>query len=155
MAAGRQVGAVGGRAGGFTLAELLVVLLLASLLLGLSAGGIRSWRRATVLDRAGAAVRGTLARARMLATARGEVVRVRLAADGRLRLLAVDGSVLWTLALREPPLALDSVRLRPPWMRFNALGMAAPGSVHLYLDGRRIRVVCNFIGRVRIERSRV
>jgi hypothetical protein len=59
------------------------------------------------------------------------------------------------LALAGPDaLPVDSLRVRPATLRFNARGQAAPGSVYLYRGRRSIRIVCNFLGRLRIEAVR-
>lgn len=152
---GDREGPRGGRgAGGHTLVELLAAMLLAGLLAAVGARGVRALREAVVLDRAQATVRGELARARLIALSRGRTVRVRLAGDGELRLESA-GEVLDRLPLLSGELTLDSVRLRPSTLRFNARGQAAPGSVYLYRGRRGVRVVCNFLGRLRVERFAV
>lgn len=136
----------------FTLVELLVALTVLGLILSLSVSGLDRYRRAVVLDRAAAAARGAMARARMLAIARREVVRLDLRPGGRLYLRTRQGRELARVDLVEEAAALDSARLRPWWMRFNPRGQAAPGSLYLYAGGRGVRVVSNFLGRTRVER---
>lgn len=149
---GRRGGPRGGRPGeGYTLVELLAAVAVAGLVAAMGVSGFRAVREAVVLDRAQAAVRAQLGRARLLALSRGRTVRVRLAAGRELRLEA-GGEVLDRLPLLSGGLALDSARLRPRTLRFNGRGQAAPGSVYLYRGGRGVRVVCNFLGRLRVER---
>jgi hypothetical protein len=50
-------------------------------------------------------------------------------------------------------LQMDSIRVRPPTLRFNSRGQAAPGSIYLYLGVRTVRIVSNFLGRLRVESS--
>lgn len=137
---------------GFTLVEALIV----TLALGVGASlGIEAWRRhaeTRELTGAAAAVRGVLGRARMLGVARRRVVKVT--ADGRGDLVVLDGRNLEAGRVptrRDGPFRLDSVRIRPRTLRFNARGQAAPGSVYLYRGGRGVRLVSNFLGRVRQE----
>lgn len=137
---------------GLTLAELLVVLVVLGVVGALGAAGLESYRRAVILDRAAESARGAMGLARMLAITRREVVRLDLRPGGRLYLRTRDGRALERIDLVDDPTALDSARLRPWWMRYNPRGQASPGSLYLYADDRGVRVVCNFIGRVRIER---
>lgn len=137
---------------GVTLAELAVVVVVLGLMLSLGAAGLDRYRRAVVLDRAASTARGAMARARRLALARREVVRLDLRPGGRLHLLSADGEELVRVDLVDDPLALDSARLRPWWMRYNPRGQAAPGSLYLYAGDRGVRVVSNFLGRTRVER---
>lgn len=138
--------------GGLTLVELLMALVLLAVALALGAEGVRRYRDAVALDRATDAVRSRLAEARMLAVARRGVVELRITPSGELELLDVDGEVQGITPLRDGEFDLDSVRLRPRVLRFNARGQAAPGSLYLYRRGRGVRVVSNFIGRIRVER---
>ncbi|MFW6193741.1 MAG: hypothetical protein ACOC83_09675, partial [Gemmatimonadota bacterium] len=63
-----------------------------------------------------------------------------------------DGELVGTTPLVAGTFDLDSARLRPSVLRFNARGQASPGSLYLYRKRRGVRVVSNFIGRVRVER---
>ncbi len=137
---------------GLTLLELLVVLVILGVVGALGAAGLESYRRAVVLDRAAESARGAMGLARMLAITRREVVKLDLRPGGRLYLRTRDGRALRRIDLVDDPTALDSARLRPWWMRYNPRGQASPGSLYLYAGDRGVRVVCNFIGRVRIER---
>lgn len=139
----------------FTLLELLLVLVVFGLLGAAGAAGLDRYRRATALDRAAESARGAMARARMLAIARREVVKLDLRPGGRLYLRTREGRELDRYDLAGDPLALDSARLRPWWMRYNPRGQASPGSLYLYAGNRGVRVVSNFLGRTRIERFRL
>lgn len=141
--------------GGMTLLELLVALVLLGVVLGTGAEGLRRYRDAVSLDRAAAAVRGRLAQARMLGVARRGVVELRVTANGALELRDPDGDPVGVTPLVGGAFNLDSVRLRPSVLRFNSRGQAAPGSLYLYRKDRGVRVVSNFLGRVRMERFEV
>lgn len=96
-----------------------------------------------------------LSRARMLAVARRQTLRVRISASGSLVLLDPDGERLDEVALQGDGLwTLDSLRLRPATLRFNSRGQAAPGSLYLYRGRRSVRLVSNFVGRIRQESLR-
>lgn len=140
---------------GMTLLELLVALVLVGVVLGVGAEGLRRYRDAVSLDRAAAAVRGRLAQARMLGVARRGVVELRVTTGGELELRDPDGEVVGVTPLVGGTFDLDSARLRPSVLRFNARGQAAPGSLYLYRKDRGVRVVSNFLGRVRMERFAV
>lgn len=136
---------------GFTLVELLIVLVLAGLLMGVGSSGLARYREAAALDGAVGAVRAHLARARGLGLARREVVRLRIR-DGRLTIYSADDDPLHSLSLFRGPLAVDSARLAPRTLRYNGRGQASPGSVYLYRGSKGGRIVSNFIGRLRVER---
>lgn len=138
---------------GFTLLELMIVLSIASLLFVVAGGALRTYREAVLLDAAARAVRVHMGRARATAVGRREVVRLRLSPDADLWLLDSGGSVLSTVPLGSGgPFVPDSVRLRPSTLRFNPRGQAAPSSIYLYRGKRGVRLVSNFLGRVREER---
>jgi prepilin-type N-terminal cleavage/methylation domain-containing protein len=136
---------------GFTLPELLIALAIAATLLAAGWSGFRSLREASGLRAAARQVVAQLTLARRLAVGRRETVRFR--ANGReAALTASDGRVLARLALDGVDrLPVDSIRVRPVTLRFNPRGQAAPGSVYLYRGRRSIRIVCNFLGRLRVE----
>jgi len=140
--------------GGFTLLELLVGLTLLGLVAGTGITAYRELRAAAALDAARRVAAGELARARMLAVSRREVVRLRLG-DGRLVLTSADGDTLSRTGLFLREFGLDSARLAPRTLRFNSRGQAAPGSVYLYRGSHGVRLVSNFLGRVRVERFRL
>ncbi len=138
---------------GFTLLQLMIAVLLSGIALTGSIAGARSLVQASALGAAATVVRGQLVYARAIAVARREKVGLTLEAGGDLAVTDSRDSVVRRVPLlRGRDSHLDSVRLRPAVLRFNSRGQAAPGSVYLY--GRRggIRMVVNFLGRVREER---
>ena len=137
---------------GFTLLELTVTLALAGLAVLATAGWL-GWRDAARLERAAAVAREELARARGSAAARREVLRLRVDGSGSLVLSDAGGRTLRSTPLRAGPFGLDSVRLRPATLRFNPRGQGSPGSLYLHRGDRAVRIVINFIGRVRVERQ--
>lgn len=138
------------RTRGFTLPELLIALTLLSTLLATGWSGFRQLREAAALRAATRQVVAQLTLARRLAVDRRETVRFR-AGGVEVVLSAPDGRVLERIALRGPDrLPVDSIRVRPSTLRFNPRGQAAPGSVYLYRGRRSIRIVCNFLGRLRV-----
>ena len=139
---------------GFTLPEALIVLTIAAGTLAVGWTGLRGFREASALRAAARQVTAELSLARRLAINRREIVRFAATAQD-LALTGEDGVVLARLALAGPDaLPVDSLRVRPATLRFNARGQAAPGSVYLYRGRRSIRIVCNFLGRLRIEAVR-
>jgi prepilin-type N-terminal cleavage/methylation domain-containing protein len=143
------------RAGGFTLLELLIVLSIAGITLGAGQPVISNLRDARMLRSATQVIRHQLSFARRSAVHGREKVRFRRSED-RLILETVTGEVRSSIALSGPDrLPVDSVQLRPSTFRFNARGQAAPGSVYLFRGRRSVRIVCNFLGRIRVERVRV
>lgn len=137
---------------GFTLLELLVATVLLALATAAGAEGLRRYRDAVALERAADAVRSRLAEARLLGVTRRAVVRLRITGAGALELRGPDGELVGATPLVGGAFDLDSARLRPSVLRYNARGQASPGSLYLYRERRGIRVVSNFIGRVRVER---
>lgn len=150
---GEGPAASGAGARAFTLLELLVALVLFGLVAAAAGPSVAAHRDATALRRSASAVRGLLASARQAAVARRAVVRVRVDPRGTVTATADDGTEVGALPLGTGDLALDSVRLRPPTLRFNPRGQAAPGSAYLHRGDRRVRIVCNFVGRLREEWS--
>lgn len=148
----RPAAAGTGGAEGLTLVELLIATVLVAVAVGIGVEGVRRYRDAVALDRAADAARGRLAEARFLAVARRGVVEVRVTPGGALELRDTDDAVVGATPLVGGAFDLDSVRLRPAVLRFNARGQASPGSLYLYRERRGIRLVSNFIGRIRVER---
>lgn len=140
---------------GYTLVELSVALALTGLVILTSAVGWHSWRDAAPLEQAASVARSELARARAAAVARREVLRLQVEGSGSLVVSDADGRRLRSTPLRSDPFFLDSIRLRPSTLRFNARGQGSPGSLYLYRGDRAVRIVVNFIGRVRVERKRL
>ncbi len=131
---------------GFTLVELLVVI---ALLGGLLAAAL-AW---DVVDR-WSLVRATrlaesqLSRARLHALSGRRKTEVR--SNGQWLELWESGSGLVArLDLGTTAGLADSIRLRPAVIRFNARGHGSPGSLYLYRGRRGMRVISNFLGRVR------
>lgn len=137
---------------GVTLPELLIAITIVGTLTGLSVSGFHALREASRLRAATRAVWSHLALARTLALGRRETVRVRLDSTGDLVLMDSSGQRLESATVGpDGELAVDSIRVRPATLRFNARGQAAPGSIYLYLGDRTVRVVSNFLGRIRVE----
>lgn len=141
--------------GGATLLELLVALSLLSLVAAVSVTAYRRWRDATALEAAVRAAHGQLALARSRAVAARARLRVRLGAGDVLETVREDGTILDRTYLSARPLRIDSASLHPPTLSFNARGQAAPGSLYLYRGRHVVRIVSNFLGRLRIVRSRL
>ncbi len=141
---------------GFTLPQLLAAVALLAIGFAIAIPVAGRALDAFSLRRSADLARGHLIRARTTAVARREAVRVRLAVDRNLRLEDADGGVLSTTHIHGGALLrLDSVRLRPATLRFNARGQAAPGSIYLYRGKRGVRLVSNFLGRIRRETFRL
>lgn len=136
---------------GFTLLEMMIVLTIFSTLLALGWSGARDFREASALQAAARRTTAQLSMARRLAVNRRERIRFRTV-DGDLALVDDEDRPLLRVPIGGPGgLPVDSVDVRPSTMRFNDRGQAAPGSVYLYRGRRSIRIVCNFLGRLRIE----
>ena len=134
---------------GLTLLELLTVLAMFSALAVVALPAFDVLDRMS-LDRSADLAAGHLLRARLGALARREKVRVSLGPSGHLLLLDAAGRRLSSVDLAgQGLLALDSVRIRPRSIRYNARGQGSPGSLYLYRGHRGVRVVSNFVGRVR------
>jgi type IV fimbrial biogenesis protein FimT len=141
---------------GFTLPELLIVVTVLGTLAALGASGFRNLRDATSMAAATWTVRNQLVLARSMAIGRREKIRVRLDSWGGLVVVAESGQRLATVGVGPGnDLPVDSIRVRPSTLRFNARGQAAPGSVYLYRGDRKARIVSNFLGRLRIETARI
>lgn len=141
---------------GATLPELLIAMVILATLLAMGASGFRTLRSAVSMQAATRSVRNHLALARALAVTRRERIRVRLDAGGDVVLLDdSDRRLAGASVGLDGDVRVDSVRLRPATMRFNARGQAAPGSAYLYRGDRVVRIVCNFLGRLRVESRRI
>lgn len=115
---------------------------------------LRSWLDGASLDRSANLALSHLNRARMSAVARRATLSVRVSGRGELLLLAPDGSRISSTQLTGDGLVrLDSIRLRPSTLRYNARGQASAGSLYLYKGRRGVRLVSNFVGRVRRART--
>lgn len=142
----RSPGSPAGRSG-FSLVEVAVALAVA----GLAATFIIS--RAPLdrlsLTRAARVAESQLTLARLHAVATHVPTAVTLA-ETRLEVSRSGGALLSRVDLGRHTLGrLDSLRLQPSTLRFNARGHGSPGSVYLYRGERGIRLVSNFVGQVR------
>lgn len=140
---------------GITLVEVMIAVVMLGLVVTLGSVALRDFRGALALDRATGAVRGALGHARSVAVRERAVVRLRLSDEGELLLFGPDEEVFHRVVLRSGSARVDSVDLRPSTLRFNSRGQAAPGSIYLYRDTRGVRIVSNFLGRLREERFRI
>lgn len=151
----REIGRCG-KGRGATLPEMLIALTVLATLLAVSASGFRALGSALSMQAATRSVRNHMALARSLAVARRERVRLRLDATGDLVLLDDSDRRLAAASVgSRGEVRVDSVRLRPATLRFNSRGQAAPGSVYLYRGERTVRIVSNFLGRLRVESRRI
>lgn len=151
-AAGGPESRRGGREG-FTLPELLIALALVGLV-AVAATAFRDHLRASALESAARAGRAALTRARTEAVYRGGRIRVRRERRDPPELVLRDGDEALVARFRLGPVAgggLDSAVLRRSTLSFNARGQAAPGSLYLYAADRGVRLVVNFVGRLRRE----
>ncbi len=138
---------------GFSLIELAIALALTGLLGVVALSGFRAMVDASALATAARVTRDHVQRARAVAIYRRGSVRVRELTPGELWLLDDQDSALAVLSLTGPEAArVDSLRVRPASLRFNSRGQAAPGSIYLYRGRRGVRLVVNFLGRIRVER---
>ncbi len=137
------------RAAGLTLVEAIISLVLLSILAALilpRLDALDQWS----IARAARLTERHLAGARLDALAHRRPVRVRLTAGRILETVDGSGRLVSRLDLRASALRpLDSVRVRPANIRYNARGQGAAGSVYLYRGHRGVRVVSNFVGRIR------
>lgn len=103
------------------------------------------------LTRAARVAESQLTLARLHAVATHAPTAVTLAGT-RLEVSRRGGSLLSRVDVGRHAFGrLDSVRLRPSTLRFNARGHGSAGSVYLYRGERGIRLVSNFVGHVRAE----
>jgi Tfp pilus assembly protein FimT len=134
---------------------MLIALTVLATLLAMSASGFRALGSALSMQAATRSVRNHMVLARSLAVARRERVRLRLDATGDLVLLDDSDRRLAAASVgSRGEVRVDSVQLRPATLRFNSRGQAAPGSVYLYRGERTVRIVSNFLGRLRVESRR-
>lgn len=134
--------------GGFTLIEILAALAAVGILVTAAV----AWRSIDRfgLTRAARLAESHLVRARLHALTSHEPTEVTLSGTW-LELKERSGAVLSRIDLAGAGFGrLDSVRIRPAILRFNARGHGSPGSLYLYRGRRGVRVVSNFVGRVRV-----
>ncbi len=142
----RSPGSHAGRSG-FSLVEVAIALAVT----GLAATFIISREPLDrfSLTRAARVAESQLTLARLHAVATHVPTAVTLAGT-RLEVSRRGGSLLSRVDLGRHTLGrLDSLRLQPSTLRFNARGHGSPGSVYLYRGERGIRLVSNFVGQVR------
>ncbi len=140
---------------GTTLTEMLIVLTILGTVTAVSASGMRNFREASSMRAASWSVRNHMALARSLAIARREKIRMRMDSAGDLVVLSPSGERLAAASVGPAgDLPVDSLRVRPTTLRFNSRGHAAPGSIYLYRGDRIVRIVSNFLGRLRVESYR-
>lgn len=140
------------RASGATLSEVSVALAVLAVSVTAAVPAFDVVDRVS-LARSAEIARGHLARARLTALARRARVEVRLGRSNRLLLLDAGGNRIAEADVGgDGLLALDSLRIRPTSIRYNARGQGSPGSLYLYRGDRGVRLVSNFLGRVRKQR---
>jgi len=134
---------------GVTLIELSIAVAILGILLVLAVPAtsvLDEWS----LARAARLAEGTLTSARLTAIAHRRKLLVRARPGGVLETVDPAGAVLARLDLAASGVrAIDSVRLRPAAVRYNPRGHGSAGSIYLYRGRRGIRVVSNFVGRIR------
>jgi len=132
---------------GFSLIELVLAIALVGIALAVAAsswGVIDRWS----LARATRLAESHLTRARLLALASRGKTEVR--SNGQwLELWEATGVLIDRIDLGTGSGLADSIRLRPAVLRFNSRGHGSPGSLYLYRGRRGMRVISNFLGRVR------
>lgn len=139
------------RNAGYTLVELLIALVVIGTLSSLGWTALRSFRDAAALEGAARSVSRQLAAGRNLAVSRRETIRLR-AGPADIGIYASDGTRISSLAVGPAgELPVDSVEIRPSTIRFNARGHAGAGSIYLWKGRSGIRLICNFLGRIRRE----
>lgn len=138
---------------GFGLAQLLTALCVAGVLLAVLVPPLRSVMDSLSLERSADVAQVQLQRTRLLAVAHRDVLRLRLGPDHTLVVFDSRDRVLTVTPLAgDGFVRLDSAELRPVTLRYNSRGHASPGSLYLYRGDRGVRLVSNFLGRVRRER---
>lgn len=137
------------RPSGHSLIEITIALVVISVVAAIAlpaTSAVDRW----ALTRAARLTERQLANARILAVARRDRIRLRVVGGGTLESLDGAGTIVdrRVLAGGRPGL-VDSVTIRPASIRFNPRGHGAAGSIYLYRNGRGIRVISNFVGRIR------
>lgn len=138
---------------GFTLVQMMIAVLLLGIALSGSIAGARLLVGQSAMRAVATEMRAQLVYARAIAISRRENIELTLEPGGHLRLADSKDSVIRRIRLiGDHGSRLDSVLLRPKTLRFNPRGQAAAGSVYLFGSGGGVRLVVNFLGRVREER---
>lgn len=139
----------GVHAAGTTLVEAAIALTLVSLLVLVVAPQREVFDQWSIA-RAARLTERHLSGARLNALAHRRAVEVRLSGGRVLETVDRSGRVVARLDLRRSGLGpLDSIRVRPARIRYNVRGQGSAGSIYLYRGHRGVRVVSNFIGRIR------
>lgn len=159
----RPAGAESGSAG-FSLLEVLVVLVLLSIVLGIGYEGLRGFNETTTVERAARAVAGDVTLTRGYAVQR--LSEVRLVADESARRYAivdVGAAPADTLVVRsfssssDLPLTRLDVGLAGDHLAFDSRGMLVTGgttgtdTIELERLGSGRRIVISPLGRTRVE----
>ena len=137
------------RASGTTLLEVVCAIALLSILASLSIPVVRSLD-AWAVNAAARITERHLMTVRLRAAADRRLYRIRATPGGNLETLDNTGRVVGRLELAGPTARLvDSLRVRPRTIRYNPRGHGSAGSIYLYRNGRGVRLISNFVGRIR------
>lgn len=133
---------------GFSLTELVAALAVTAAVAAAALPALGTLDRWS-LARAASLAERHLMSARLGALSARRPLRVRLVGTS-LETVDTAGRVTGKVALDgEGFRSLDSARLRPGTLRYNARGHGSAGSLYLYRGRRGVRVVSNFVGRIR------
>jgi len=136
-----------GRAG-HTLVEALVALALLGTLAAAALPAMGVLDR-LALSRAAALAERCLSGTRLRAAAHRRDLRVRLSGT-TLVVVDTSGAVIGRTRLDGQGIGrIDSARIRPRQIRYNPRGHGSAGNITLYRGGHGVRVISNFVGRVR------
>jgi hypothetical protein len=128
----------------------LVIALAILAVLGAAALPATSALDSWLLSRAARLTTTQMIEARLLSVARRDRIRLRVVGQGTLETVDGTGAIIDRRVLAGPsPGLVDSARIRPNAIRYNPRGHGAAGSVYLYRNGKGIRVISNFVGRIR------
>ncbi len=150
---GREAWPVLRRPDGYSLVEVLIVVVL----VGIAAAVVVSTPSfdSFAVTRAARLAESQLMRARLHAVANHAPTEVRTAGKS-IEVALRGGRVLSRVDLGGAGFVrLDSIRIRPQKLRYNSRGHGSIGSIYLYRGRHGIRLVSNFVGRVRVVRLRV
>ena len=135
--------------GGTTLVEIGIALSLLGILLAIAvpAGStLDHWS----LTRATRLAERHLVAARLHAVAHRRPLRVRVSQSRFVETVDATGQIVARIDLGGSGMrSLDSIRIRPPTIRYNPRGHGSAGSLYLYRGNRGVRLISNFVGRVR------
>lgn len=143
---------------GFTLVELLIVLVVFSIVAAIGLGGFRRFNRSTNVDQAARALGSDVTLARSFAIRRGE--NVALVADEAARSYKIRDAAGNVLAAggfgfsSDLPLTLLNIKTSGDSLTFNSRGMLVSGSVveiDLGRDGLTKQLDVSPLGRTRVQ----